>query len=191
MSAASSQFNPKGWPSGHIAQAPLAFRRRLWPPLSGLIGALALIALYLAILSLLQSPAHALEQLTQDWPWVGLVAAGFGTQVGLYVYLRQIIHTMKLAGTTALTGAGTGTSTLGMVACCAHHITDIAPLIGLTGVSGLSGVVSFLGTYKIPFILFGLAVNLVGIFVSLRTIRKQRAHLHSIMTHQHPQPDLP
>jgi hypothetical protein len=147
------------------------------PALVGLIGALALIGLYLGILSLLQSPAHALEQLAQDWPWVGLVAAGFGTQVGLYIYLRQIIHAMKLAGATAWTSAGTGTSTLGMVACCAHHIADIAPLIGLTGASGLSGVVSFLGAYKIPFILFGLAVNLVGILVSLRTIRKQRAHL--------------
>ncbi len=169
MSAISSQFN--------MAQVPLSLRRRIWPPFIGLIGALALIGLYLGILSLLQSPAHAFEQLAQDWPWVGLVAAGFGTQIGLYVYLRQIIQTMRLAGATALTGAGTGTSTLGMIACCAHHLTDIAPLIGLTGASGLSGVVSFLGAYKIPFILFGLAVNLVGIFLSLRTIRKQRVHL--------------
>ncbi len=169
MSAVSSEIN--------LAGAPLALRRRFWPLLTGLIGSVALIGLYLGILSLLQSPAHALEQLAQDWPWVGLVAAGFGTQIGLYVYLRQIIQAMRLAGATVLTGAGTGTSTLGMVACCAHHITDIAPLIGLTGASGLSGVVSFLGAYKIPFILFGLAVNLVGILVSVRTIRTQRAHL--------------
>jgi hypothetical protein len=186
--------------------APIEWRRRLVPPLAGLIGALALIGLYLSILSLLQSPAHAFEQLAQDWLWVGLVALGFGTQVGLYTYLRQIIQAMQLAGadalsrtrdstgimsldgtasrdvprdgaSQALTGAGTGTSTLGMVACCAHHITDIAPLLGLTGASGLSGVVTFLGVYKIPFIIFGLLVNLVGIVVSLRTIRKQKAHL--------------
>ncbi len=160
--------------------APIEWRRWVSPPLVGLIGALALIGLYLGILSLLQSPIHALEQLSQDWLWVGLVALGFGTQVGLYTYLRQIIQAMKLAGATALTGAGTGTSTLGMVACCAHHITDIAPLLGLTGASGLSGVVTFLGAYKIPFIIFGLLVNLAGIVVSLRTIRRERAHLQTM-----------
>ncbi len=195
MSTVPSQFNLPG--------RPLAVRRRLLPPLVGLIGALVLIGLYLGILSLLQSPTHALEQLSQDWLWVGLVAAGFGTQMGLYTYLRQIIQAMKLAGADApsrtrdstgimhdgasqvLTGAGTGTSTLGMVACCAHHITDVAPLLGLTGASGLSGVVSFLGAYKVLFILSGLAVNLVGILVSLRTMHKQRAHLRSMVTHQY------
>ena len=169
MRALSNEFNE--------ARAPGEWRRRVLPPVAGLIGGLGLIGLYLSILSLLQSPAHAFEQLAQDWLWVGPVALGFGTQVGLYTYLRQIIQAMQLTGATALTGAGTGTSTLGMVACCAHHITDIAPLLGLTGASGLSGVVTFLGVYKIPFIIFGLLVNLVGIVVSLRTIRKQRAHL--------------
>lgn len=159
--------------------------RRLTPVLLGLIAALALAGVYLGFLSLLQSPAHALDQLGQDWPWVGLVASGFGTQVGLYIYLRQIIQAMRLAGATALTGAGTGTSTLGMLACCAHHITDVAPLIGLTGASGLSGIVGFLGAYKIPFIVLGLAVNLVGILLSLRTIRRQQAHLRSMVTQQY------
>lgn len=158
-------------------RAPIEWRRWVLPPLVGLGGALALTGAYLGILSLLQSPSHALEQLSPDRLWVGLVAIGFGTQIGLYTYLRLIIQTMKLAGATALTGAGTGTSTLGMVACCAHHITDIAPLLGLTGASGLSGVATFLGEWKIPFILLGLIVNAIGIAVSLRTIRQQRAHL--------------
>lgn len=161
------------------ARIPIAWRRWLPAPV-GIAGGLALLGLYLTILSLLQSPAHAFEQLGQDWIWVGLVSVGFGTQIGLYAYLRQIIQAMKLAGATALTGAATGTSTLGMVACCAHHVTDIAPLLGLTGASGLSGIVTFLGAYKIPFIIFGLLVNLVGIVVSLRTIRRQRAHLHTM-----------
>lgn len=155
-------------------------RRWLLPPLVGFIAAMALIGLYFGILSVLQSPSHAVEQLTLDGVWVGLVALGFGIQIGLYVYLRLIINAMKLVGATAMTGAGTGTSTLGMIACCAHHVTDIAPLLGLTGASGLSGVVTFLGEWKIPFILFGLLVNVVGIAVSLRTIRKQRAHLNTM-----------
>ncbi len=33
------------------------------------------------------------------------MAAGFGTQIGLYVYLRQIIHTTKLASVLFFTAA--------------------------------------------------------------------------------------
>lgn len=151
--------------------------RRILPILTGFGGGLALIGLYVAILSLAQSPSHALEQLSQDRFWVGLVALGFGTQIGLYTYLRLIVSAMKLAGATAITGAGTGASTLGMLACCAHHLADIAPLVTLTGASGLSGGIAFLADYKIPFILFGLAMNAIGIIISLRTIRRERTHL--------------
>lgn len=147
------------------------------PTLTGFGGSAALILLYLVILSLAQSPSHALEQLSQDRLWVGLVALGFGIQIGLYTYLRLIIHAMQLAGATAMTGAGTTTSTVGMIACCAHHLADSAPLISLTGVSNLSGAVAFLAEWKIPFILFGLAVNALAIVMSIRMIRRERAHL--------------
>ncbi|MBI4671577.1 MAG: heavy-metal-associated domain-containing protein [Chloroflexi bacterium] len=154
-----------------------AHQRWLLPTLVGIGGGATLVLLYLAILSLAQSPSHALEQLSQDRFWVGLVALGLGIQIGLYTYLRLIIHAMQLAGATALTGAGTGTSTVGMIACCAHHLADLAPLVTLTGATGLSGAVAFLAAYKIPFIVFGLAVNALGIAMSVRTIRRERAHL--------------
>ena len=157
------------------------YRRVLVPLAVGLAGAAGLVALYLSILTLLQSPEHALGQLSQDRVWVGLVALGFGAQLGLYAYLRQIIAEMTLAGASALTGVGTGTSTAGMIACCAHHLADVAPLVGLTGASGLSGVVSFFGEYRPPIILLGLVVNSAGSAWSVRTIRKQRAHLRQML----------
>ena len=157
-----------------MTNARIDRRRWIIPPLAGLVGALALVGVYLGILSALQSPGHALEQLSADRVWVGLVALGFGIQVGLYAHLRQMIDAMRAAGATAMTGAGTGTSTLGMVACCAHHITDVAPLLGVAGVSGLSGVATFLGEWKIPFIILGLVVNAIGIAITVRTIRKHR-----------------
>ncbi|MDL1894703.1 heavy-metal-associated domain-containing protein [Anaerolineae bacterium CFX7] len=159
-----------------------ARKRWLVPWLVGLGGGAALILLYLTILSIAQSPSHALEQLSQDRLWVGLVALGFGIQVGLYAYLRLIISTMQLAGATAMTGAGTTTSTVGMIACCAHHLADFAPLVALTGATGLSGAVAFLAEWKIPFILFGLAVNAIAIWMSVRTIRRERAHLKMMET---------
>ncbi|HZQ09687.1 MAG TPA: heavy metal-associated domain-containing protein [Anaerolineae bacterium] len=161
---------------------PSEWRRWILPPVVGFLGALALTGLYVGILSVAQSPSHALEQLSQDRLWVGLVALGFGIQIGLYAYLRLIVSAMQLAGATAMTGAGTTTSTVGIIACCAHHLADIAPLIGLTGVSGVSGAVAFLAEWKIPFILFGLAVNAVAIVMSIRRIRRERAHLKMMET---------
>lgn len=153
------------------------YQRWLLPTLAGLGGGLALVLLYLAILSIAQSPSHALEQLSQDRFWVGLVALGFGIQIGLYTYLRLITSAMALVGATAMTGAGTTTSTVGMIACCAHHLADVAPLLGLAGASALTPVVTFLAEWKIPFILFGLAVNVIAIVMSVRLVRRERAHL--------------
>jgi copper chaperone CopZ len=150
------------------------------PALAGLLGGLALLGLYLGILALVQSPGHALEQLSHDRVWVGLVALGFGTQIGLYAYLRLVLDAMKLAGATVVTGAGTGTSTLGMLACCAHHLADLAPLVSVTSVSSLSGVIALLAEYKIPFLLFGLGINALGLMLSVRTIRREQAHLEKM-----------
>ena len=73
-------------------------------------------------------------------------------------------------GQRALAGAGTGTSTAGMVACCAHHLADLAPLLELTGAA------AFLAQYRLAFILVGLTVNLVGIVISLRTLGRIKRH---------------
>ena len=150
------------------------------PSLVGILAAFAMFGMYVLILTVFQDFSHAMQQAAQDWLWVGLVALGFGTQIGLYTYLRVIIHAAKAAGATVMTGAGTGTSTLGMVACCAHHLTDIAPLVSLTGASGLSGAIGFFTEWKYAFIALGLAINVIGIVVTLRTIRKSKAHLDAM-----------
>ena len=100
--------------------------------------------------------------------------------------MRLIVSATNAASATAATGAGTTTSTLGMVACCAHHLTDLAPLVALTGASSLSGAIAFLNEWKYAFIAFGLVMNALGIVITLRTIRKSRAHLNaSVMNAVH------
>jgi hypothetical protein len=146
------------------------------PLTAGVLAAAALLSVYLGTLTLLQSPAHAWEQLTSDGFWVGLVALGFGVQVGLYAFMRALVHVAKASGATAVTGAGTGTSTLGMLACCAHHVSDVAPLIALTGAGGLSGAIGFLTEWKFAFIGLGLAMNVVGILITWRILRECLAH---------------
>ncbi len=151
--------------------------RWLIPLVVGILAALAMVGVYLGVLSVLQSPGHAIEQLLTDAPWVGLVAVGFGIQLGLYSRLRLAIRAAKAAGASALAGSGTGTSTLGMLACCAHHLTDVAPLVGLTGASGLSGAIGFFTEWKYALIALGLIMNAIGIVVTIRTILKSRKHL--------------
>ncbi len=156
------------WAAGEVRW--YKYRR---PILMGFIGALALFALYLTIVTLAQGWQHALELFGQDAWLVIPIMAGFGTQVGLYTYLRGAPYGVrqKSRASKAMMGAGGGTSTAAMVACCAHHVADLLPLLGL------SAAASFLAAYKIPFMLVGLAMNVVGIVVIVRTIRSEQRHV--------------
>jgi hypothetical protein len=133
---------------------------------AGLVGAIALLGLYLAIISLAQGVPHAFEQLAADAPFVGLIAAGLGTQVALFVELRAVDRQHRAAA--AVTAAGTGTSVAAMLACCAHHVADLLPLVGL------SAAAVFLNQYKTPLLLVGLGMNLIGVAVIARQLRLAR-----------------
>ncbi len=145
---------------------------RTWrrPIFFGLLGTVGLLILYLGLVSLAQGWKHAMELLVEDAWIVGPILAGFGMQVGLYTYLKAVIHAAA-RGTGALAGAGGGTSTVAMVACCAHHVTDVLPLVGL------SAAATFLAEYRIPFMLVGLGTNLIGIGVIVILILRTRRRL--------------
>lgn len=133
---------------------------------AGLIGSAALLALYLAIISLAQGVEHAFEQLALDAPFVGLIAAGFGTQIGLFVELRAVDRRHRASA--AVTVAGTGTSAAAMLACCAHHVVDLLPIVGL------SAAAVFLNAYKTPLFLVGIGMNIIGIVVIARQLQRAR-----------------
>jgi hypothetical protein len=69
-----------------------------------------------------------------------------------------------------MTAAGGGVSTAAMVACCVHHVTDVLPLVGL------SAAATFLANWKVPFMIAGLATNLLGITIMLLTLARVRRH---------------
>ena len=155
-----------------LSNMKVSSARRFSPFVLGGAGAAFLVALYMGIVTWAQGWSHAAGLLGQDWYFVSAIAGGFGMQIGLYAYLRLVVHhSVKLAASTAATGAGTGTSSLAMVACCLHHVTDVLPLLGL------SGAAVFLNDYRVPFMLVGLAVNLVGIAIMVKVVRQGRAHL--------------
>ncbi len=135
------------------------------PIIWGSAGAVGLFGLYFGILTLANSFSHAVEQFGQMWYWVILLAAGFGLQLGLYIHIRQRLR-QKMKGATAEVATAGGISTGSMIACCAHHVTDVLPLLGLTAAA------MFLVNYQVPFILLGIFSNLVGITIMLTLLQK-------------------
>lgn len=135
------------------------------PLFAGTGAAIGLLILYFGILGLSESFSDTLYQFGEIWYWVFLLVAGFGTQVALLVYIRGAVHS-KTAGATAGVAASGGVSMLAMIACCAHHVTDVLPILGL------SVAAVFLADYQLPFILLGVFSNLAGITIMLGIIQK-------------------
>lgn len=133
----------------------------------GAAGALALVGLYLGIVTWAQGADHAFDLLWGDRVFVGLISAGFGTQVGLFTYVRLLQRAMARES-VALAGAGTAASSVSMVACCVHHLADVLPIVGV------SGLAVFLVELRTPLMLLGIATNLAGIAVMIRELRRIR-----------------
>lgn len=129
---------------------------------AGALAGFLLVGLYLGLVSWAQGLSHARDLLWGDRYFVAAIAGGFGTQVALFAHVRRLLSRRARGTAAAATATGTGTSTAAMVACCAHHLTDALPLLGL------SGAAIFLNDYRIPFVAAGLAVNAVGVAVMLR-----------------------
>jgi len=154
--------------------------RKYIPVFAGFGGALLLFGLYFGIVSWAESPRHALDFFWQDRWLVIPILLGFGIQVGLYSALKLQLYLpgltigpapMTSSGAPAATmGAGGTTSTVAMVACCAHHAADVLPILGLTAAA------AFLAQYRTAFMVVGLVSNLIGIAVILRTLLRARNH---------------
>lgn len=135
------------------------------PIIIGIIGAVGLLAVYFGILTAAESFDSALYLFSEMWYWVSLLAVGFGTQLGLHFYIKAALR-QRRAGATAGVAASGGVSTVAMVACCAHHVADVLPILGL------SAAAVFLVDYQTAFILLGVFSNLIGITMMLRIMQK-------------------
>lgn len=121
--------------------------------LIGISASGALFTFYLLVASLLGGISFALDNFVKLWYWMVPLIIGFGIQIGLFFYVKNEMHRKA----TAQAAASTGISTTSMIACCAHHIADIAPFLGITAL-GL-----FLTKYQSTFLLAGILSNILGI----------------------------
>lgn len=131
---------------------------------AGGVAAVGLAGLYAGVVGGVGGWEHLLAQAVADTPWLVLIVTGFAVQVGLYAELRRR-HRLA-ASSRAAAGAGGTASAVGMVACCAHHVADLAPIIGL------SGAAVFLTAYRTPIMAAGIILNALGVAVALRRLRR-------------------
>ncbi|HLE65573.1 MAG TPA: hypothetical protein VI730_00345, partial [Burkholderiales bacterium] len=139
-------------------------------------GALAsgmLLAVYFGALTLVSGWSFTVNQFSEFWYYIVPLAAGFGIQVALYVRLRQVVSRAKESG-TVVAASGT-TSTLAMISCCAHYLTNVAPVLGATG------LVAFAAQFQVELFWVGLLFNLAGIgYVGNKLIGASREHAQCV-----------
>ena len=139
--------------------------------LAGTVGAAALLAFYLGIITWAQGSDHALSQFQADAWFIGPITLGFGLQVALFFHLRRL-HAAARGG-LAVTAGSAGVSTGAMLACCAHHLGDVLPILGI------GGAAIFLNDAKTPLALAGMALNGAGVAYLLFRVRRSRCSVAS------------
>ena len=131
---------------------------------AGVLGVALLGGFYAGVVGAAGGVDHLRSQARSDWYWLALILAGFGTQIALFVELRRRHRANR--GTAAAAGSGAGASAVGMVACCAHHVADIAPILGA------SGAATFFTDARVPIMAAGVAVNALGVVIAVRRLRR-------------------
>ncbi len=125
------------------------------PVISGILGSAVLLGLYFAALTLLSGWSFTLSQFFQFWYFIVSLAAGFGIQIGLYVYLRDFIRSGGATG--KMLGVTGTTSTAAMISCCTHYLANLLPILGV------AGIVTFVAQYQVELFWVGIVFNLIGI----------------------------
>lgn len=139
--------------------------------LKGFVATASLLLVYFLIVSVVSGFKFALSQFGSYWYFLISLAVGFGIQIGLYSYLKQLVKnsTMSMPGkTVAVTGT---TSTLAMISCCAHYLVNIVPILGITS------ALSVIAAYQVQIFWIGLLFNIFGVAFISNKIIKFKKHL--------------
>lgn len=132
-----------------------------------------LLVLYFGALTLISGWSFTLSQFSEFWYYIVPLAAGFGLQVALFLKLREVVSRAKQAG--AVIAASGTTSTAAMISCCAHYLTNAAPVLGATG------LVAFAAQFQVELFWVGLAFNAAGIaYVGTNLWKATKAHAHCV-----------
>lgn len=153
------------------------------PILYGALAGAILLGIYFAVLTLVSGWSFTESQFATYWYFIVSLAAGFGIQISLYSYLRELVYPVRLSAisngvtnssmvmkdkTVAVTGM---TSTLVMISCCAHYLANIVPILGI------AGALTIIVEYQTEIFWVGLALNTFGIaFIGNKIIKFKKHH---------------
>lgn len=147
----------------------MASMTRARPAGLGILAFGLMLGVYFAAVSLVSGWQFTASQFAEFWFYVVLLAAGFGVQVALFARLRQVVSRARETGSVVV--ASGATSTAAMISCCAHYLTNVAPVLGATG------LVAFAAQFQVEFFWAGLLFNLAGIaYVGNSLYRATRQH---------------
>ncbi len=124
------------------------------------MAVLIVAALNLLVLYLLNFPQMALLQIKKYWFLLVLLISGFGTQIGLYTYLK---HKEALCSVTTM--ASGGISGVSMLLCCSHYLVNFLPFISLA-------FANLILRYTPYILLFGIVSNAFGIWFMTKKIKE-------------------
>jgi len=135
----------------------------------GMLAFVLMLAVYFGVVSLVSGLDFTLEQFADFWYFIIALALGFGIQVGLYIYLRQLVGRQKMSG--KMVAASGTTSTAAMISCCAHYLVNILPVLGVTG------FITLVAQYQVQLFWVGLTFNLAGIlYITPKVIKAFKEH---------------
>ena len=107
------------------------------------------------------SASYALEQMLKLKFFILPLALGFSLQVLLVLKIRDAMKNSMLV--VSATGAvSTGT----MIACCAHHVTEVLPFLALGGSS------VFLINYQKELLFVSIVINWLGALYMFKKLRR-------------------
>ncbi len=130
-------------------------RNGVAPIFYGALASAIMLGVYFAVLSLVSGLGFAQNQFASFWYFIVSLSLGFGIQIGLYFYLKELIHDGQRGG--RVLGLTATTSTAAMISCCTHYLANLLPILGVLG------VVTFAAQYQIELFWVGLLFNLGGI----------------------------
>jgi len=128
--------------------------------IGGILAALLLLSVYFLVLTVVSGWDFANDQFLAFWYFILALALGFGIQATIYVYLRERASASP-KGVMAASGTA---SAAAMVSCCAHYLSNIPPVLGV------SGVISIISQRQIELFWLGLIINLAAIAYTLNRL---------------------
>ncbi len=123
-----------------------------------------LLTVYFLVLTLVSGWNFAQSQFADSRYFIIGLAVGFGIQIALYQYIKNLVHSGQ--GMGKIVGVSGTTSTATMISCCAHYLVNLVPILGVTGLATL------VGQYQIKLFWIGLAFNIFGILYMVSKIIK-------------------